>query len=140
MGLEILHDMEFLIYMTQEAILANTTAFEELLMPFKEKVVAASYGKQLPKHDASFAAAAIRNFNYPNQSHTQKFEDRSRLGIKTTFLSNSFSAYRRAAVIEVGGFPKKSLVSEDMFVSAKLLKKQSLSVGIFYIGNYSRTK
>ncbi|PCJ17023.1 MAG: rhamnosyltransferase [Gammaproteobacteria bacterium] len=123
LGLEILHDMDFLIYMTQDAILTDPRAFEELLTPFKEELVAASYGKQLPKQNASYSAAAIRNFNYPNQSQTKSFADRTRLGIKTPFLSNSFSAYRRASVVEIGGFPKKSLVSEDMFVSAMLLKR-----------------
>jgi len=139
---EILHDMDFLIYMTQDAILANPSALEELLTPFQDSSIGACYGKQLPKSDASFSAAAMRNFNYPNESHIQSFGDRDRLGIKTAFLSNSFSAYRRSAMTEVGGFPKKSLVSEDMYVSALLLQKDyriqyQASAQVFHSHNFN---
>lgn len=139
---EILHDVDFLIYMTQDAILANPFALEELLTPFQDPSIGACYGKQLPKSNASFSAAAMRNFNYPNESHTQSFDDLDRLGIKTAFLSNSFSAYRRTAISEVGGFPKKSLVSEDMYVSARLLQKNyriqyQASAQVFHSHNFN---
>jgi rhamnosyltransferase len=42
--------------------------------------------------------------------------------LKTAFLSNSFAAYRVSALREVGGFPKKVIFGEDMYVAAKFLE------------------
>ena len=43
-------------------------------------------------------------------------------GVKAAFNSNSFSAYRVTALNQVGGFPLHTIVSEDMYVAAKMLK------------------
>jgi rhamnosyltransferase len=47
--------------------------------------------------------------------------DRERLGFKTIFISNSFAAYRRTALMEGGGFPKDVIFGEDTITAAKLL-------------------
>ena len=36
-------------------------------------------------------------------------------------MSNSFAAYRRTALRKVGGFPSNIILSEDMYVAAKML-------------------
>lgn len=140
---EILHDMDFIVYMTQDAILANSQALEELVDPFRAPSIAASYGQQLPKQGASLSASALRDFNYPKESRVQTFNDRKKLGIKAAFLSNSFSAYRRSALTEVGGFPRNSLVSEDMYISALLLQKDygikyQASAQVFHSHDFNR--
>ena len=43
--------------------------------------------------------------------------------MKTAFNSNSFAAYRRKALKDVGGFPINTILSEDMYVTAKMLLK-----------------
>jgi rhamnosyltransferase len=50
-------------------------------------------------------------------------EDLPRLGIKTFFFSNAFSAIKKRAYEEAGGFPEKTIMDEDMFLAAKLLQK-----------------
>jgi rhamnosyltransferase len=49
------------------------------------------------------------------------FDDRSELGIKTCFSSDSFAAYRKSALDSIGSFPKKLSLGEDVFVAAKML-------------------
>ena len=46
--------------------------------------------------------------------------------MKTAFNSNSFAAYRRKALKDVGGFPINTILSEDMYVTAKMLLKIGL--------------
>jgi rhamnosyltransferase len=43
------------------------------------------------------------------------------LGFKSIFISNSFAAYRRSALLAVGGFPNDVIFGEDTVVAAKLL-------------------
>ena len=43
------------------------------------------------------------------------------LGIKAIFNSNSFAAYRRSALVEVGGFPTQVIMGEDQAAAASLL-------------------
>jgi rhamnosyltransferase len=43
------------------------------------------------------------------------------MGIKTIFISNSFAAYRREALMTVGGFPGDVIFGEDTITGAKLL-------------------
>lgn len=41
------------------------------------------------------------------------------MGLKTVFMSNSFSAYRLTAFRELGGFPSDTILCEDMYYTAK---------------------
>lgn len=112
---------EIVVFMTQDAILADKNALENLLKPFEDPQVAAVCGRQLPHKDANHLAAHARLFNYPNQSRVKSFADVNELGIKTAFMSNSFAAYRRSVFEKLGGFPNNTILAEDMFLSAKML-------------------
>ena len=64
------------------------------------------------------------------------------MGIKTPFCSNSFAAYRLSALREVGGFPSKTIMGEDMLVASKLLKSgftvyYESQTCVFHSHNYS---
>lgn len=109
------------VFLTQDAYLADKNAIVKLIEPFKEKSVGAVCGRQLPHADASPLAAHARLFNYPKESLVKSIDDASRLGVKAAFISNSFAAYRREALVAVGGFPKHVILSEDMYVAAKML-------------------
>jgi rhamnosyltransferase len=109
------------VYLTQDAVLATPDSIDQLLSAFEDESVAAAYGRQLPRPGAGPIEAHARLFNYPDQSDVRDFESRHTLGIKATFLSNSFSAYRVEALREVGGFPSDVIVSEDTLVTGKLL-------------------
>jgi rhamnosyltransferase len=43
------------------------------------------------------------------------------MGIKSIFISNSFAAYRREALLASGGFPKNVIFGEDTITAARLL-------------------
>jgi rhamnosyltransferase len=47
--------------------------------------------------------------------------DKETYGVKSIFISNSFAAYRRSALEQVGGFPSNVIFGEDTITAAKLL-------------------
>lgn len=112
---------EIVVFMTQDAILADKNALENLLKPFEDPQVAAVCGRQLPHKDANPLAAHARLFNYPNLTQIKTFADKEKLGIKTAFMSNSFAAYRRSVFEELGGFPSYTILAEDMWLTAKII-------------------
>lgn len=115
-------DAEIIIYMTQDAILASPESIRNILLPFEDEKVGAVCGRQLPHADASPISSHARQFNYLDKSSVKTKEDIPRLGIKSAFLSNSFAAYRRTALMDVGGFPSDVIFGEDTFVAAKMLQ------------------
>lgn len=121
-GVEHLAGMDIIVFLTQDAILAEPDAIERLLAAFDNPEVATAYGRQLPHKHAGPIAAHARLFNYPAAGQLRGIEDRGRFGIKTVFTSNSFAAYRRSALMRVGGFPVHTIMNEDTYVVGKLLR------------------
>ncbi|MDT8422031.1 MAG: glycosyltransferase family 2 protein [Desulfuromonadales bacterium] len=121
MAADLCGEADFLIFMTQDAVLAHPEALEALLGCFSDRRVGAAYGRQLPRPGAHPIEAHARLFNYPPQSRLKSLADRAEFGIKTAFFSDSFAAYRVQALRDVGGFPVPCPVSEDTFVAARLL-------------------
>ncbi|QJQ96047.1 MULTISPECIES: glycosyltransferase family 2 protein [Halomonadaceae] len=117
-----LDDCEIIVFLTQDAIVADSATLDRLVEVFDDPLVGAAFGRQLPHDDATPIAAHARFFNYPSVSYQVSFSDVERLGIKAAFLSNSFAAYRREALIAAGGFPTGTILSEDMIAGARLLK------------------
>jgi len=116
-----LRDEAIVIYMTQDAILADKESLAYLLKPFSDDRVAAVCGRQLPRQVAGPIEAHARLFNYRGTSTATSAKDIGRLGLRAAFLSNSFAAYRLSALLEVGGFPDDVIFGEDMYVATKLL-------------------
>lgn len=114
-------DYDVYVYLTQDAYLEQSDAIANILLPFADPKVAAVCGRQLPHKDANLLAQHARLFNYPPVSRIKTLADAGTLGIKTPFMSNSFAAYRREALLAVGGFPRHVILSEDMYVAAKML-------------------
>lgn len=118
---ELLSDVDILVFLTQDAVLAGTDAIRILLESFSDPAVAAAYGRQLPRGGAAPIETHARLFNYPAQSSVRTLASRDRLGFKAIFVSNSFAAYRREALMAVGGFPRNVIFGEDTITVAKLL-------------------
>lgn len=118
-----LDDCDIVIFLTQDALLADIQALNKLIAAFDNPQVGAAFGRQLPHTNATPIAAHARLFNYPPSSRTVSRDDAPTLGIKTAFLSNSFAAYRREALLAAGGFPSGTILSEDMLAGARLLQK-----------------
>ncbi|HLY39677.1 MAG TPA: glycosyltransferase family 2 protein [Terracidiphilus sp.] len=119
-GAESASDTDVLLYMTQDAVPAHSEAFSRLLAAFRDPELGAAFGRQLPRSEARPIEAHARLFNYPTESRIRSLESRRQLGFKTIFLSNSFAAYRRGALMSVGGFPGGALFGEDTMVAARL--------------------
>lgn len=83
--------------------------------------MACAYGRQLPHFSANPLAQHARAFNYPNKSYVCGKNNVSALGLKSVFMSNSFSAYRLSAFKELEGFPSNTILCEDMFYAAKAI-------------------
>jgi rhamnosyltransferase len=129
---EMLPDAEILVFLTQDAVLADANAIKALLELFEDPTVAAAFGRQLSRIGATPIEAHARRFNYPAESSIRVLESRETMGFKAIFISNSFAAYRREALMAVGGFPRHVIFGEDTITAAKLL----LSGGkIAYVAN-----
>ncbi|RUM70894.1 MAG: glycosyltransferase family 2 protein [Sulfurovum sp.] len=111
---------EYLIFLTQDAIAYDKNTLKTLLDPFKDPAIVAVYGRQIPHENTSLFGKHLRYFNYASTSHIRTLADKEKYGIKTTFFSDSFAAYRKSALQEVNWFKNGLIVGEDMHVIAKL--------------------
>ncbi len=115
---------DILVYLTQDALPYNEYAIEDIIKPFtSDGKIGATFGKQLPHPEASVFAEHLRLFNYPDTSYTRVLEDKKKYGIKTAFLSNSFAAYRKSVLKEIGYFKSGLPFGEDACAGAKILLK-----------------
>lgn len=134
-----------LVYMTQDAIPADEKTIYNLLKAFKNPQVGCAYGRQLPHKDASVLAARARLFNYPPESRIKTKKDIKELGIKVSFISDTFAAYRHTALVEVGGFPTDVILGEDTYVSSKMIlsgwaNDYCADAKVYHSHNYSITQ
>jgi rhamnosyltransferase len=84
--------------------------------------VAVAYGKQLPHEGATPIEAHARAFNYGPRTFKKNAAAAKQLGTKAFFCSNSFAAYRRSTLIDLGGFRADLILGEDMEFAARAIK------------------
>ena len=133
---------EWVVFLTQDALLAKENALQELLSAFEDPQVAAAYGRQIAKQGASWVEVHARSFNYPMVSKKVELKDKAKLGIKACFLSNSFAAYRLQALQQAGGFPSSLPLGEDTYTAAQLLKaghriSYQAAASVYHSHNYN---
>ena len=121
MAAEMRPDANVLVYLTQDAVLAGPNTLTDLVSAFTDPQVGAAFGRQLPRPGAQAIEAHARLFNYPANSEVRSLASRASLGFKAAFLSNSLAAYRRSALMNVGGFPNNVIFGEDTITAARLL-------------------
>ncbi|MGN6178412.1 MAG: glycosyltransferase family 2 protein [Mucilaginibacter sp.] len=115
-------EADICVFLTQDAILDGADSIKNIVKVFDDSQVGMAYGRQLPHVNAKPLEIHARLFNYPDASHVICLNDQARLGFKAFFCSNSFSAYRKSALEQAGGFPLTSIMGEDAIVAAKMLK------------------
>lgn len=113
---------DIIIFLTQDAI-PQASSFSKIKSIFENSNIALAYGRQLPHDNAGIIAIHARQFNYPPKSYIRNIHDSSSHGIKTVFISNSFSAYRADIFKKLGGFPQNVILCEDMFYAANAVSK-----------------
>ncbi len=111
---------DIVVFLTQDVIPACKTTVERLIAPFADELVGCAYGRQLPSRGATVFAAHSRIFNY-GPIPMVKSRDGGWRGIKVPFLSNSFAAYRRKALEEIGLFKENLISTEDTYAGARML-------------------
>ena len=118
-------DADVLLFMTQDAVPADTCLIERLVQPLEQAdgSVAVAYARQLPAEDCGDLERYTRSFNYPRQGQRKTAGDMERLGIKAFFCSDVCAAYRRELFERLGGFESPVIFNEDMFFAAKALRE-----------------
>ena len=114
-------EIEIIIFLTQDALPAEDDAIARLVAAFADPEVGVAYGRQMPRLDSSEIGAHARLFNYPDESMKLRPDVATDAGVKATFCSNSFAAYRRKALEMVGGFPSGTIFGEDAAVAGRML-------------------
>jgi rhamnosyltransferase len=112
---------DILIYLTQDALPFDTFTLENIIKVFDDKNVSAAYGRQLSYEDTNLFGKHLREFNYPDKTVVRSKEDIKKYGIKTAQLSNSFAAYRKDVLLEIGNFKNDLILGEDVYAGAKMI-------------------
>jgi rhamnosyltransferase len=113
---------EIVVFLTQDALPCSVSTIEALIEAFDDPQVGAAYGRQLPHEGTSLFGSHLRYFNYPSDSYVRRYTDKDRYGIKTVFLSDSFAAYRKSTLEEIGWLKNGLIVGEDSYAGAKILQ------------------
>jgi rhamnosyltransferase len=121
MAAELCHGAEYLVFLTQDAILDQVNSLELLLKQFADPKVGMVYGRHVPHAQASLIEKHARNYTYPEVSAVRSKADLEAIGFRAAFSSDVYAGYRASALRSVGGFPEHIIVSEDSYVSARLL-------------------
>jgi rhamnosyltransferase len=120
MGAEYAAEAKILIYLTQDTAPFGVNAFANLVRAFADPEIGAAYGRQLPRENASPIEAHGRHFSYMEAPVVRSWENRRTMGFKSIFFSNAFGAYRREALMSVGGFSSDVIFGEDTLVVARM--------------------
>ncbi len=112
---------EILVFLTQDALPYDKYTIENIVKVFKNKKIGAAYGRQLSYKDTNLFGKHLREFNYPAATVIKKKSDIKKYGIKTAQLSNSFAAYRKNVLEEVGIFKDNLILGEDVYTGAKMI-------------------
>jgi len=113
---------EIIVFFTQDALPYNEYTVENIIKVFKtDNMIGAAYGKQVSYPDTNLFGKHLREFNYRDEFYIRELKDKEKYGIKTAFISNSFSAYRKSALEKIRWFKDGLILGEDTYAGAKLL-------------------
>ena len=122
------YEVDFYLFMTQDAIPYNTYLLENLLQPFDDPDVVVSYARQIPYPNAHPIEVFARETNYPALSKIKSKNDLPVLGIKTFFSSDSCAMYRGDYFKVLGGFTQDLNTNEDMeFATRSILDEKKVA-------------
>ena len=122
MAMEMCHT-EYVLFMTQDAMPKDKHLLERMKAALeKDDKAAAVYARQLPDDKCNPIERYTREFNYPEESSVKTKADLEKLGIKTYFLSDACTMYRKSIYEEVGGFPRQTVFAEDMIYASKAIE------------------
>lgn len=112
---------EILVFLTQDALPYDEFTIENIIKVFDNEKVGAAYGRQLSYEYTNIFGKHLREFNYQDSSYMRDKSDIKKYGIKTVFLSDSFAAYRKSALENIGWFKSDLILGEDTYAGAKMI-------------------
>lgn len=112
---------DILVFLTQDALPYDENTIENIIKIFDNQKISAAYGKQIPYEETSLFGKHLRQFNYGENSYVRDRNDIKKYGLKTAFLSDSFAAYRRNALENIGWFKDGLILGEDTYAGAKMI-------------------
>lgn len=114
-------DAQYIMLMSQNTLPLDRHLIENLIMPFTDKSIACTYGRQFCGKDADVIEKYAMATNFPKQDRVKSGADLKNLGIRTYFCSNACAMYRRSVYNELGGFDFRTIFNEDMVFGAKII-------------------
>lgn len=112
---------DIILFFTQDAVITQKNYVERIIKNFDDPNVAMVYGRQVARINAKPYEKLIREYNYPNIRKENTRAHIPQNGIKTFYMSDVCSAYRRDIYFELGGFENPILTNEDMLIAAKAI-------------------
>jgi len=112
---------DILIFLTQDALPYDENTIENIIKVFEDEKVGAAYGRQLSYENTNLFGKHLREFNYPNGTFIRTKDNIRKYGIKTAQISNSFAAYRKNILMEMGNFKDDLILGEDVYTGAKII-------------------
>jgi len=122
---------EVSVFLTQDVIPYSENFVQLLTEPLLSGQASAAYSKQSPKTGADLFEAAPRVFNYDDNSTLKSKSNVEKLGVFTSFISNSCAAWLNKDLDEIGGF-QTTLTNEDYLAATKLIENGK---SIAYVAN-----
>ena len=121
LAVELCPDADFVVFLTQDAILKQPDSLATLLAHFTDENVGMAYGRHVPRVNAGWLERHARGFTYPLSVSVRDRNSFKTLGYRAAFASDVYAVYRTRALRSIGGFPEHIIVSEDSYVAARLL-------------------
>lgn len=112
---------DILVFMTQDALPVDSRLLRNLTDTLQITDIAATFGRHIPRPDASLLEVFARKFNYTDLRSVKGIDDIKKYGIKTFFFSNVCSAVKKELFLKVGMFPERVRANEDMILAAKFI-------------------
>lgn len=112
---------DIIVFLTQDALPYDEYTIQNIVKVFNNVNIGAAYGKQIAYSKTNSFGKHLRIFNYPNNSYVRSKNDILKYGIKTAFLSDSFAAYRKQILKEIGWFKNDLILGEDTYAGAKII-------------------
>lgn len=112
---------EVVVFLSQDAIPANSEWLAELLAPFDDANVAAVCSRQMPRPDAPPTERFFLGYHFPHGAPVRREKGaKTSLTLSDVFFSNVSSAVRRDLLLRFP-FDEELIMSEDQQLSRDLL-------------------
>ena len=113
---------DIIVYLVQDATPATPDFLIRLVAPLSCPLVAAAYGRQLPRNSANPVEDFFLRAVYPDLPQTRHYDSSSKPDIHSIFFSNVCSAIKRQVWEEVP-FNESLIISEDQQWAKEVLQK-----------------